>query len=186
MRHRDVVRALSSRSGRALSASPLRTSARRYWHLSCACTGSAGSAWRVADAQYGHVRQIAGSIKILAVVPVISVTHVGLVRPESDHRLPAILVAGKQIFATHYVEGGLGLTVVVRDATNGAPYLAYVSRSQIDLLRVFFGGFVRGVLEDRVEGQAPLIIRGLRARLESGNPPDEPADPFTNDSRGVR
>jgi hypothetical protein len=118
--------------------------------------------------------------------PVISITHVGIVRPESDHRLPAILVAGKQIFATHYIEGGLGLTMVVRDASNGAPYLAYVNRSQIDMLRGFFGALVRGALEDRVERQAPLIVRGLRARLESGNPPDELPDPFANGSPGVR
>jgi len=118
--------------------------------------------------------------------PVISITHVGIVRPESDHRLPAILVAGKQIFATHYLEGGLGLTMVVRDATNSAPYLAYVNRSEIDMLRGFFGAFVRGVLEDRVERQAPLIVRGLRARLESGNPPDEISDPFAKGRPGVR
>jgi hypothetical protein len=103
--------------------------------------------------------------------PVIIITHVGIVRLESDHRLPAILVAGKQIFASHYLEGGLGLTMVVRDATSGTAYLAYVNRSQVDMLRGFFGGFVRGVLEDRVERQAPLIVRGLRARLESGSPP---------------
>jgi hypothetical protein len=116
--------------------------------------------------------------------PVISITHVGIVRPESDHRLPAILVAGKQIFATHYFEGGLGLTMVLRDATNGAPYLAYVNRSQVDLLRGFFGGLVRGVLEDRLERQAPLIVRGLRARLESGSPPDGASDPFANTRSG--
>jgi hypothetical protein len=117
--------------------------------------------------------------------PVISITHVAIVRPESDHRVPAILVAGKQIFATHYFEGGLGLTMVVRDARNGAPYLAYVNRSQVDMLRGFFGGFVRGVLEDRVARQAPLIVRGLRARLESGNPPDETSDPSANERPGV-
>jgi hypothetical protein len=118
--------------------------------------------------------------------PVISITHVGIVRPESDHRLPAIFVAGKQIFATHYLEGGLGLTMVLRDATNGTPYLAYINRSQVDMLRGFFGAFVRGVLEDRVEQQAPLIVRGLRARLESGNPPDELSDPLAKGRSGVR
>lgn len=118
--------------------------------------------------------------------PVISITHVGIVRPQSDHRVPAILVAGKQIFATHYVEGGLGLTIVLRDASNGASYLAYVNRSQVDMLRGLFGAFVRGVLEDRLEHQAPLIVRGLRARLESGTPPDRPSDPFTDRSAGVR
>jgi hypothetical protein len=117
--------------------------------------------------------------------PVISITHLGIVRPESDHRLPAILVAGKQIFATHYLEGGLGLTMILRDATHGMPYLAYINRSQVDMLRGFFGTFVRGVLEDRVERQAPLIVRGLRARLESGNPPDEVSDSFVKKGFGV-
>ena len=73
--------------------------------------------------------------------PVISVTHVGIFRPESDHRLPAILVAGKQIFATHYFEGGLGLTMVLRDPSNGIPYLAYVNRSQVDM----FEGLLRRI-----------------------------------------
>jgi hypothetical protein len=117
--------------------------------------------------------------------PVISITHVGIVRPASDHRLPAVVIAGKQIFATHYLEGGLGLTMVLRDATNGTPYLAYVNRSQVDMLRGLFGMFVRGVLEGRVERQAPLIVRGLRARLESGNP-GEDSDSAANERRGVR
>lgn len=117
--------------------------------------------------------------------PVISITHVGIARPQPERGLPAVLVAGKQIFATHYFEGGLGLTMVLRDATNGTAYLAYVNRSQVDLLRGFFGGFVRGVLEGRVERQAPLIVGGLRARLESGNPPDEASDPFVKTRSGV-
>jgi hypothetical protein len=117
---------------------------------------------------------------------VISVTHVGIVRPESNHRHPAILVAGKQIFATHYLEGALGLTMVLHDATNGVRYLVYVNRSEVELLRGFFGRFVRSVLEDRVERQAPLIVRGLRARIESGTPPEEDADTGTSESRGSR
>jgi hypothetical protein len=118
--------------------------------------------------------------------PVTSITHVGIVRPASGSRLPAVLVAGKQIFATHYFEGALGLTMVVRDATNGAAYLLYVNRSQVDLLRGFFGRFVRGVFEDRLGRQAPLIVRGLRARLESGEPPGDRSDPAANERRGVR
>jgi hypothetical protein len=64
--------------------------------------------------------------------------------------------------------------MVMRDATGSTSYLVYVNRSQVDMLRGFFGTFVRGVLEDRLERQAPLIVRGLRSRLESGNPPDDP------------
>jgi hypothetical protein len=117
--------------------------------------------------------------------PVISVTHVGIVGPQADHRLPAILVAGKQIFATHYMEGGLSLTMVLRDATNGTPYLVYINRSQVDMLRGFFGGFVRSVLEDRLERQAPQIVRGLRTRLESGPPHEQAGDLFASESRGI-
>jgi hypothetical protein len=57
--------------------------------------------------------------------------------------------------------------------------------AQVDLLRGFFGGFVRGVLEDRVERQASLIVQALRARLESGNPPDEASDLVVSERRGV-
>jgi hypothetical protein len=102
--------------------------------------------------------------------PVISVTHVGIVRASADPQLTAVLVAGKQIFATHYIEGGLGLTMTVRDATTGTAYLAYVNRSQVDFLRGWFGGFMRGMLEDRLEREAPQVIRDLRGRLESGTP----------------
>jgi|SoiMethySBSTD1v2_1073268.scaffolds.fasta_scaffold128866_4 hypothetical protein len=106
--------------------------------------------------------------------PVISVTHVGIVQGESDPQLPSVLVASKQIFATHYVEAGLGLTMVLRDHATGTPYLAYVNRSQVDLLRGWLGGLVRSVLQNQLERQAPQIVRGLRARLESGVPPATP------------
>ena len=106
--------------------------------------------------------------------PVISVTHVGIVRSRADHRLPTVLVLGKQILATHYIEGGLGLTTIVRDSTTGTAYLAYLNRSQVDFLRGWFGGLMRGMLEDRLEREAPLIVRSLRERLESGAPSEAP------------
>ena len=105
--------------------------------------------------------------------PVISLTHVGIVHGGADHRLPDVLVIGKQIFATHYIEGGLGLTMIVRDGTTNSSYLAYVNRSQVDFLRGWFGGLMRGMLEDRLEREAPLVIRGLRTRLESDSRLDD-------------
>jgi hypothetical protein len=108
--------------------------------------------------------------------PVVSVTHVGIMHDGSNRRLPSVLVAGKQIYATHYVDGGLGLTMIVCDAATGSAYLVYVNRSQVDVLRGWVGGLVRGVLERRLEREAPLVVGGLRARLESGAPPAEPAD----------
>jgi hypothetical protein len=114
--------------------------------------------------------------------PVIGITQVAIVRPSAGRHLPALVVAGKQIFATHYVEGSLGLTMVVRDGRAQASYLVYLNRSQLDVLRGVFGGIVRGVLERRLRAEAPQVIQGLRARLESGAPP---ADPFDG-PEGVR
>jgi hypothetical protein len=103
--------------------------------------------------------------------PVISVTHVGIARPEPDRGAPAVLVSGKQILATHYQGGSLGLTMVLRDGRTNVTYLVYLNRSRVDVVTGFFGGLVRGLLEGRLEREAPQIIRGLRARLESGKPP---------------
>ena len=52
--------------------------------------------------------------------------------------------------------------------------LVYLNRSQLDLLRSPFAGMFRGALEDRLERNAPEVVRGLRARLESGHPPERP------------
>jgi hypothetical protein len=106
--------------------------------------------------------------------PVISVTHVGISRPDSDRQLPSVLVTGTQIVATHYFEGSLGLTMVLQDPATDVRYLAYVNRSQLDLLRGLFGGLVRRVLKGRLERQAQQVVRGLRARLESDEPVDDP------------
>lgn len=109
--------------------------------------------------------------------PVISITHVGIFRLEAGVPGPRVLVTGKQIFATHYMNGSLGLTTVLRDAENDAHYLVYLNRSQIDLLKGFFGPFRRTVLEGRVTRDTPQIVRGLRTRLESGSPPGAAARP---------
>ena len=106
--------------------------------------------------------------------PVVSITHVGIVRQEASRRLPAVLVAGKQMFATHYLEGGLGLTMVLQDPAGERTYLAYLNRSQIDFLRGFFGKLAREIVEGRLERHAPSIIRGLRQRLEGGSPGTDP------------
>ena len=106
--------------------------------------------------------------------PIVSLTHVGILRFSSDARLPYVLVASKQISATHYIEGGLGLTMVFRDATTGHAYLAYVNRSQVDLLRGFLGSILCGRFENQLRRQAPVIIGALRNQLERTNAPGVP------------
>lgn len=96
------------------------------------------------------------------------VTHVSMLR-SADPGVPDALVAGKEIFATHYLNASLGLTAILRQP--GAPtYLAYLNRSDIDVLDGALGGLVRWGVERRVKREAADVLRGLRLRLESGEP----------------
>jgi hypothetical protein len=97
--------------------------------------------------------------------PVISVTHVSIMRGENRAGLPEVLVAGKQVFATHYMNGALALTAVV-GGRDGAPrYLAYLNRSRVDMLGGFLGWIKRSIVEERLESETEKIFKALRDRL---------------------
>ncbi len=102
--------------------------------------------------------------------PVIGVTHVAIVRPPPAADRPAALVVGNQLLATHYSAASLGLTMVLT-AEGGPSYLAYLNRSELDVLARLLSGFARSTMERRLARQAPLMVQELRRRLESG-PPD--------------
>lgn len=99
----------------------------------------------------------------------VNVTHVAIVRPASAG-LPDVVVAAKEVFSTHYVNASLGLTVLLRGQDESHHYLAYLNRSETDVLGGFFGGLVRLIVERRLKSEAPAILRALRTRLESGEP----------------
>jgi hypothetical protein len=99
--------------------------------------------------------------------PIVSATHVNILRP-ADAEMPDAIVAGKEIFATHYVNASLGTTALLRGAQGS--YLVYVNRSETDIIHGMFGGLVRWFIERRLKSEAGEILKGLRARLESGEP----------------
>ena len=94
--------------------------------------------------------------------PVVSVTHVSIVRNAPGSGLPLVTVAGLQVFATHYYQGSLGLTYLVGD---GPRYLVYVNRTELDVLGGFLGGLKRAILESRLKKDITRLIGGLRRRL---------------------
>ena len=100
---------------------------------------------------------------------IVSATHVSILR-STDGRLPDALVAGKGIFATHYVNASLGLTAVIRGRHGSPNYLAYVNRSEVDVVGGFFGGLVRAFMERRFKKEASTVLLVLKQRLESGDP----------------
>lgn len=100
--------------------------------------------------------------------PIVSVTHVTIVRGERTGD-PEVLVAGRQVFATHYMDGGWSLTALMRGEQSN--YLTYTNQSEIDLLDGWYGGLVRRIMERRLREEAAEALDGVRRRLESGLPP---------------
>jgi len=80
-------------------------------------------------------------------------------------------VISREIFATHYRNGSLGLTAVTEDSA-GQRYLVYVNRSQVDLLTGLFGGWKRGMIEGKLKSESASVFNEVRKRLESGPPPE--------------
>jgi hypothetical protein len=80
--------------------------------------------------------------------PVISVTHVAIYRQPGE-----VLIASKQIYATHYFDASLGLTAALdhpTDPLRRGMYLVYLNRSRIDALGGLFSGLRRAILRNRL------------------------------------
>jgi hypothetical protein len=102
--------------------------------------------------------------------PVVTVTHLLLLRG-GDGPEPEALVVGRQVFATHYMDGSLSVTAIFRDPSSSTRYLAYLNRSDVDVLGGLLGGMVRRIVERRVRSEAPAALEMLRNRVQSGTPP---------------
>jgi hypothetical protein len=96
--------------------------------------------------------------------PIVSATHVAIVRESPASGLPLVTVAGTQLFATHYYYASLGLTYLV--GAQERRYLVYVNRTELDVLGGFFGSLKRAILESRLKRDVTRLITGLRGRLE--------------------
>ena len=100
---------------------------------------------------------------------IVSITHVTITRGESPG-MPEVLVAGKGIYATHYLDASLGQTALVRGEAGSPGYLVYINRSEVDVLQGMFGGIIRWFMERQLKSEASGVLLGLRRRLESGEP----------------
>lgn len=101
--------------------------------------------------------------------PIISVTHVMLLRNGAGAG-PAAITISKQLYASHYRTGSLSLTAM--SESGAGRHLVYLQRSHVDVLQGLFGGLARRVVEGRIRDEAPAVLASVRARLESGDPPE--------------
>lgn len=90
---------------------------------------------------------------------VITVTHLAIAR--IDGRPPlAFVAASKQLYAAHYFDTSLGLSVMLSGSHEREMYLAYVNRSRVDVLTGMLGGMKRALLRSRMRG---TVAGGLEA-----------------------
>ncbi len=90
--------------------------------------------------------------------PLLNVTHATLHQPSPD---VAVIVA-KQIWASHYYDGSLAVTVLI-DAHPGT-YLIYINRSRIDLLRR--AGFKRALVNRFAPSATRREVLALKRTVE--------------------
>lgn len=83
---------------------------------------------------------------------------------------PPFLIASKQIYASHYMEASLALTMLF-DSTEADPspsfYLVYVNRSRIDLLRKWYSFLARGKLSDKGRESLRKTVTELKSKVEA-------------------
>jgi hypothetical protein len=99
--------------------------------------------------------------------PVVHVTHMVTWRDPS--RNDRILVAQKQIYASHYYDGSLAVSAILdAPAANGRPAsdLLYFNRARGDLLKGGFGGLRQRVARDQAKKAAVQTLTTIRDALE--------------------
>lgn len=97
---------------------------------------------------------------------VVSVTHMAINRPTEGPAQYAI--ASKQIYATHYFDASLGLTLLLRDQAAASPamYVVYVNRSRADLFGGMFGGIARKVVSTRARALVAEQLERVQQSIE--------------------
>jgi hypothetical protein len=101
--------------------------------------------------------------------PVISVTHVTIVRGNGRSQFPEVVIASKQVFATHYTNGSLAVTMLLSAPPGSSPgYLVYVNRSAVDVVGGYLG-IRRALIEGRVKSETERLFAIQRDRID-GHP----------------
>jgi hypothetical protein len=82
--------------------------------------------------------------------PVIGITHLAIA-PLQRQAPATFAVASKQIYATHYFDASLGVTVLLQDPGDASQsYLVYLNRSRVDVLKGFLSAVKRPIVRGRV------------------------------------
>lgn len=101
--------------------------------------------------------------------PVVSLTHVSIFK-WTHPDFSGYLITSRQIFADHYYNASLGLTILIdRPAQNGkspGSYIVYINRSRIDMLGGFLSSLRRAITLPRVRNGLEAHMKVMRERIE--------------------
>jgi hypothetical protein len=86
---------------------------------------------------------------------------------------PAYALADKQIYASHYFETALDLTVCVRDAQRPGFFIITVKGSKQAGLTGLKGGIVRKVAVDKARSSLGRVLATIKQSLESHHTQDD-------------
>ncbi len=100
---------------------------------------------------------------------VIMITDYRVMRPAPAADLPQVLIAAKQVYASRYMNGSLGLTMLFA-GSGWRQYLVHVDRSDLDVLGGAFTGLKRSLMEGRIKDEAMTALTRLRNRLAAQSP----------------
>jgi hypothetical protein len=97
---------------------------------------------------------------------VISLTHLAISASAGDEPVEYV-IGSKQIYASHYFDASLGITVLVNDRSGSAPstYLVYVNRSRLDVFGGMFGGVARAIISSRARAVVADQLAKLQHRM---------------------
>jgi hypothetical protein len=99
--------------------------------------------------------------------PMITATHVTILRGDGAQGRPELIVVSRDILATRYTSASFVLTLLFREPSSSQHYLVYVNRTWVDALR----GLWRPFVEHRVKGQAKRVFADVRDRIERRGAP---------------
>jgi len=99
--------------------------------------------------------------------PVTSITHLALRTAPADGSgwRPPVLAATKQIWATHYFDAGLGLTIAFDDHAGGF-YMVCLNRVRTRSLTSLMRTFVRSAVQKRSRDAMEAVLLATRRALE--------------------
>jgi hypothetical protein len=95
---------------------------------------------------------------------VVTVTHVII----SPVRGGTAAIATKQVYASHYSDGSLGITMLIERPSAGRPrtLVVYTNRTRLDVFGGIFGGLKRPIVRSRARDGAEKMMGRLREKLE--------------------